>query len=383
MSTSTRNATLTDLLGKLTEQQVRKLDIVAPATRIESRNGVLHVAGAEPLLTEDGVSTVDGMYRPTVVADENLAAKLGIPVAYLRRMREERTDLYDANVNGWIHGSVITPGGSLGNTAEPDQRAFMLRLFRGDNEGDEGIARAVLSNSYKVMDNVDVLMSVLEGVQEAGLNVEVQGGDLTDRRMVVRIVAPEIQALAPTLLNGYRSPFTGALGSENPTVFAGLQISNSEVGNGAFSITPRLVVQVCTNGMTITKDAMRSVHLGETLDHGVITWSDQTQDRNLALVKSKTVDAVRTFLDAEYMEQVIGRAEEKCDTRLDSVDRVKDVTKPLGYSQAHIDGIISHFVRGGQMTLGGVTQAITAYAQTVDGDTAFELEAKAMDLLLS
>lgn len=383
MSTSTRNATLTDLLGKLTEQQVRKLDIVAPATRIESRNGVLHIAGAEPLLTDDGVSTVDGMYRPTVVADENLAAKLGIPVAYLRRMREERTDLYDANVNGWIHGSVITPGGSLGNTADPDQRAFMLRLFRGDNEGDEGIARAVLSNSYKVMDNIDVLMSVLEGVQEAGLNVEVQGGDLTDRRMVVRIVAPEIQALAPTLLRGYRSPFTGALGSENPTVFAGLQISNSEVGNGAFSITPRLVVQVCTNGMTITKDAMRSVHLGETLDHGVITWSDQTQDRNLALVKSKTVDAVRTFLDAEYMQKVIDRAEEKSDTRLDSVDRVKDVTKPLGYSQAHIDGIISHFVQGGQMTLGGVTQAITAYAQTVDGDTAFELEAKAMDLLLS
>jgi hypothetical protein len=381
--TTTRNAGLTDLLETLSKQQMRKLDVVAPATAILSQGGVLRVTGTEPVLNEDGVSIADGLYRPTVVADENLAAKLGIPVAYLRRMRDERPDLYDANVNGWIHGCVMTKDGALGQTGDPDRRAFMLRLFRGGDDGEEGIARAVLSNSYKVMDNLDVLVSVLDGVREAGLNVEVQGGDLTDRRMVVRIVAPEVQALAPVLLRGYRSPFTGASGSENPTVFAGLQISNSEVGNGAFSITPRLVVQVCTNGMTITKDAMRSVHLGETLDHGVIRWSDETQDRNLALVKSKTVDAVRTFLDVDYMQRIIDRAEEKSETEIESVDRVKDVTKPLGYSQAHIDGILGHFVKGGQMTLGGVTQAITSYAQTVDGDAAFELESKAMDLLLA
>ena len=55
-------------------------------------------------------------------------------------------------------------------------------------------------------------------------------------------------------------------------VFAGFVITNSETGCGAFSLTPRLVVQVCRNGMTITRDAMRVVHLGERLDQGVVTW---------------------------------------------------------------------------------------------------------------
>ena len=61
--------------------------------------------------------------------------------------------------------------------------------------------------------------------------------------------------LAPALLAGYRTPFTGAAGADNPVVFAGFVITNSETGCGAFTLTPRLVVQVCRNGMTITRDA--------------------------------------------------------------------------------------------------------------------------------
>src|SRR5690606_20239204 len=103
-------------------------------------------------------------------------------------------------------------------------------------------------------------------------------------RMYVRVVAPEVQALAPTLLAGYRSPFTGQSGTDNPTVFAGFEISNSEVGGGAFTIVPRLVIQVCNNGLKITKDAVRNVHLGARLDDGVIRWSESTQRQNLDLV---------------------------------------------------------------------------------------------------
>ena len=55
------------------------------------------------------------------------------------------------------------------------------------------------------------------------------------------------------LLAGYRSPFTGASGADNPVVFAGFVITNGETECGAFSPTPQLVVQVCRNGMTITR----------------------------------------------------------------------------------------------------------------------------------
>jgi hypothetical protein len=44
-----------------------------------------------------------GSYRPTAVFDEGVADKLGIPVAYLRRMREaDLLSLYDRTLNGWL-----------------------------------------------------------------------------------------------------------------------------------------------------------------------------------------------------------------------------------------------------------------------------------------
>jgi len=113
----------------------------------------------------------------------------------------------------------------------------------------------------------------------------------------------------PRRLAGYRSPFTGASGADNPVVFAGFVITNSETGCGAFSLTPRLVVQVCRNGMTITRDAMRVVHLGERLDQGVVTWSDNTRDKTLALITAKTTDAVGTFLGSRYVQPACYRLE--------------------------------------------------------------------------
>jgi hypothetical protein len=42
---------------------------------------------------------------------------------------------------------------------------------------------------------------------------------------------------------------------------------------GVFSVLPRLVVQDCRNGMTITRGAMLAAHPGERLDEGPVTWS--------------------------------------------------------------------------------------------------------------
>ena len=111
--------------------------------------------------------------------------------------------------------------------------------------------------------------------------------------------------LAPALLAGYRSPFTGASGADCPVVFSGFVITNSETGCGALSLVPRLVVQVCRNGMTITRDALRAVHLGERLDEGVVTWSGNTRDKTLALITAKTTDAVTGFLDRAYVEHAM------------------------------------------------------------------------------
>jgi hypothetical protein len=93
--------------------------------------------------------------------------------------------------------------------------------------------------------------------------VQVAKCDLTERRMYVQIASQSVAARTETLLDGYVSPFTRVRGTDNPVVFAGFVLANSETGHGSFSITPRLVAQVCSNGYTITKDAMRAGGIGE------------------------------------------------------------------------------------------------------------------------
>lgn len=380
MQMNLRNASLSTLVEELREQQDRKQDLIVPTRDLWSHEGRVFVRGAgEPTLTADGVTSGNLEFTPTDVYDEGTAAKLGLPRAYLRTMRENGwTDLVDANVNGLLHG--YTPNGAP-EIRTPDARRFMLRTFKGEATK-YGVARALLSDSYRTIDNWDVLMATLSGMKAAGLDAHVvRSADLTNRRMYVKIVAPEVQALAPELLRNYRSPFSGQSGADNPTVFAGFVLSNSETGSGAFSITPRLEVQVCTNGLTISKDAVRRTHLGSKAeDDGVVRYSEATQRKSLELITLQTRDAVRTFLDADYMAQAISKIEEKAGMPVGRPqDVVQTIVKREAFQKLDADGLLEHFIKGGDMTAGGVLGAITSYAQTVnDADRAYLMESDAL-----
>ncbi|MFE5190300.1 DUF932 domain-containing protein [Streptomyces sp. NPDC056628] len=371
--TGARNANLSDLVRILEDGQRRKLDVIAPASALRMQEGNVHVEGVESLITEDGVTDVDGIYRPTAVADEGISDKLRIPLAYLRRMRAGNVPLLDENVNAWLR--------------EGPERRFMLRAFRGENAPgmapSEGVARALLSDSYKLMDNLDMLLAALDGVQQSGHPTLITGCDLTDRRMYVRVESEAVAIQARSLLRGYRSPFDGRSGDELPLVSAGFVISNSEVGAGAYTITPRAVIQVCRNGLTQSKDVMRAVHLGGRQDEGVVSWSGQTQRKTLELIKSKTADAVRTFLSREYVEAKVREMEAAAGKTLDEPTKtIEHVTKTLNIGNEAKAMILAHFIRGGQMTAGGVMQAVTSTAQTLtDADQAATLEALAVPAL--
>ncbi|MFI9835206.1 DUF932 domain-containing protein [Streptomyces sp. NPDC051913] len=370
--TGARNADLTDLVRILEDGEDRKLDVIAPASALRMHEGNVHVEGVESQITASGVTRVDGIYRPTAVADEGISDKLRIPLAYLRRMRAENVPLLDENVNAWLR--------------EGPERRFMLRAFRSADSGampGEGVARALLSDSYKLMDNLDMLLAALDGVKQSGHPTRITGCDLSDRRMYVRVESEAVAVQARNLLRGYRSPFDGRSGDELPMISAGFVITNSEVGAGAYTITPRAVIQVCSNGLTQTQDVMRAVHLGGKQDEGVVNWSGQTQRKTLELITSKTADAVTTFLSRQYIETKVNEMEAAAGKTLDEPTKtIEHVTKSLSIATETKDRILAHFIRGGQMTAGGVMQAITSTAQTLtDADHAATLEALAIPAL--
>jgi hypothetical protein len=201
---------------------------------------------------------------------------------------------------------------------------------------------------------------------------------------------------APELLKGYRSPFDGSKAVEggwtpervrraaereghqvaDDVLFAGFVFSNSEVGQGAFRMTPRLEVKACTNGLVLNAETKAKPHIGGRLEEGLVQWSQETLQANLALIIAQTKDAVTSFLDPEFVKAQVAALEKTAGIEIQRPAAVVPiVSKRLGFTQVQADNILSHFIKGGQQTAGGVMQAITSVAQTVgDGDVALEME---------
>jgi hypothetical protein len=371
------DADLETMVGVLRDQRARSIDLIAPLTSLRADGTSLVLTGAEQVLEEGGVTDPNGTYAVGRIAAEHIAERHRIPIAFLRRMHEERDDIFADLVNDFIHGTYDGR-----HPADPSR--VLLRLLQGDDP-DTGIVRAILSDKYKRIDNLDVLLSVLAGIEAAGHPVQITRCDLTERRMYVQVQSDAVSVLAPDLLADYRSPYTNDRGADLPQVFAGFVISNSETGDGRALLTPRIVFQVCKNGATTTRDAIGAVHLGRRAEtDGIVRWSDEALQKELELVTLRTRDAVATFLDTGYVSSKLNEMRASYGMPVDHPETaIKAVAKSVNFTDAEADLILAAFIKGGQCTAGGVFQAVTAVAQhpDVDRDRAFVLEGLAFQAL--
>lgn len=386
MSTTTtlRNTDLETLAKTLTEQSLARYDIVAHSSNLRFEGGNLMVADqTQAIITEDGVTLAETCLTPTTGFDAGVGQRLGVPNNYLSRCKATPdARLYDANLNEWLAAS--------------DQKWF-IRGFRSEGEAC-GIARAFLSSRFGCIDNLDILVAALSGVRAAGQEAHVLSADLSERRMQVKIAVPAIEAMAPLLLADYRSPFDNAdparaaaleahgwlRPDDRPVVFAGFTIRNSETGHGAFTITPELIVKACTNGLTIKADALRKVHLGSDMNEGVIEWSAETNKKAIDLVTSQATDAVRQFCNPEYVERKLADITAEAGFAIDKpTEVIEKVCKGFSFSKEETEGVLGHFIKCGQVTTGGVMQAITSFSQTIaDPDRAADVNDVAIDAMI-
>jgi hypothetical protein len=66
----------------------------------------------------------------------------------------------------------------------------------------------------------------------------------------------------------------------------------------------------------------------------------------------------------------------------DPQEAVRTVSQRLRFTDAQQAGILAHFIRGGDVTAGGVMHAVTSVAQMLpDADTAHEMESAALRAL--
>jgi hypothetical protein len=402
----TRNANLADTVEILRAQQALKLDVIAPAARLRVKDANFIVSGLEPQIDDNGVTDPNGTYRPTAAADGDVAEKLAVPVKFLRRLRNERPEMYDFNVNSLLRGKYrMNRDGSQEEVYAPDSRNFMLRLFRSAEQGQTGVMRAMLSDRYGRVDHLDLIMAVLDGIRQAGVDVEVRECDLTDSWMRVRAYSPQVQALAPTLLGNYRNPFANAemeaarqdisrwrevaqregqgiddARLPNEVVFAGFEFANSETGDGAIRFQPRMLVRVCRNGLTLPAFAVKHTHLGAKLDEG---WDLEVQGKQLAVITAQAKQKVAEWLSPDFLAQRVAEIEEKAGAPVTKpAETIKALAKRFVFTDAEQDGILAHFIAGGSSTAGGVANALTSFSQTVRSpERADQLDQMAVEAL--
>lgn len=373
-----RNTSLADLVTELKDQNLKKKDFVVPANLLSMENGLLVVNNYNSndnlsnLLDEIGIvrETKNKLYLNCLpILHGNLSDKLDIPRKYYNKIQGMKdTHLIDQNVTYWLKNM-------RGNV--------FLRTFINKEEN-EGHARAMLSDRYNVIDNFDVLLATLEAVKESGLNliIEDNGCDLSESKMYVRFIAPEIEINAPDLLKNYKNPKGGS--SVGDGIITGFVVTNSELGQGSFSISPRAVVLKCQNGMVFKNDAFGKVHLGSKMEqYSSIDWSEETKRKNYELIQSQVKDAVKKFASEEYLAHKISELNDYADVELKHpIECVKNVSKLLSITEEKEKSILDFFMRGGDFSAMGVSQALTFYAhETKDADEANELEQVAVDIL--
>lgn len=252
-----------------------KTDVVLPASQLFMKDDGRVEAREYVALGRDPISF---SAMPTVWAQKQIAEYLGIHATYMEKMRTyPATDLMAQNVNYWFSKSH-------------DRR--LVRIFENEMIG-------FLSDRYHAIDNYEVLTTAMQAAQEiateGGFEVQMLRPYLSETAMNATLLTTDYVFLEE--------------GNEQEKYRMGINVRNSEVGNGAFSIRPMLLRTSCMNSNIFgghDEDTYRKIHIGKKLGLGNI-WSQDTLTLQNATVRSEIRDVTRAAFSREIAIDRINR----------------------------------------------------------------------------
>ena len=348
---------LQNLVQTLEKRNSLKTDYVVPAQKL------IWTSDNEFIVNTDAEQQL--FYKPTELFESQIAEKLGIPMAYFKKMKDKVPALLQENINQWL---------SFNKSKK--------YLVRGLNNYETNIntGRAFLSDGYNIIDDYDVLFAALDAIKQTGVKVEITKAEVSDTRLYLHVTCPDVELQAEEFLKGYLKENDAA----GNGIISGFVLTNSEVGKGAFEIRPRAVICKCNNGLIVKDERFRKIHLGSKLEAGEIVWSDETRKKNHDLVISQVKDAVNTYLSPEYLGVMINKIAELKNIQLKhTIDSVQNVCKTLDIPDKHKAEILEYFIKDGDHTAAGIFGAVTREAQNMDLDLQFDVEGRIVDLMFN
>jgi hypothetical protein len=152
-----------------------------------------------------------------------IAEKLEIPLKYYHKMEESAPELLVSNVNTWLRKN--------------GKDVFIRGL--GDS------VRAFLSDRYRVIDHLDVLLCALNELQAH--DAEIEDCYLSEIEMNIKVKSVKLRDFVR---------------HKDDLIMGGIFITNSETGHKALRVEPRLFRVKCSNGMIVEELVTREIHIG-------------------------------------------------------------------------------------------------------------------------
>ena len=333
--------TLQNVMLQLKDEALRKRDFISPAPAL-----MLYDDGRTLGISKNDQNNRNvEMLQTTDLFHRQVASALNIPAKYYDIMQKQKPELLATNVNSWL---------------QTRDTSYMVRTL---DYGGGQTARAFLSDRYRRIDNLEIAMAVLP-IFMGDDQYEVMSCAVTSNRLYLKICFH---------LKRYEVV-------PGDWVEFGCIISNSEVGLGAVVIRPFLNRLVCTNGMVVNDFGERRHHVGrqaKAMEDSFELYSDETVKAEDQAFLLKLQDVAKATLDESRYPLIIGKLQESADTPI--TGRVTDVVeltaKEYGFTQAEQESILDFLIRGGDMSLYGLSNAVTRASQELESyDRATELE---------
>ena len=329
---------LQEVLVELDRQNKAKQDFISTAQGMRLREDG-HTFELNHLTTDRQMT-----FGTTSLFHRQVASALGIPAKYYDLMQSQKPELLAENVNAWFADRTSS---------------YMVRSM--DYSGQ--VARALLSERYRRIDNMEIATSVLP-LFAGNDQYEVMSCEVTENRLYLKVVNHRLEMEV----------------RKGDIVQAGVMISNSEVGLGAVSIQPLIYRLVCLNGMTVCDMGERRHHVGrqaKAVEDSFTLYSDETMEAEDKAFLLKLRDTTMAAIDEARFAQVVGRLQETMAVPI--TGKVQDVvqltSQSYGINADEQEGILKYLIAGGDLSLYGLSNAVTRASQDVasyDRATALE-----------
>jgi len=242
---------------------------------------------------------------------------------------------------------------TLSDLLARDERKIVVRTMNPDGER---VARAVVSDRFKPIDDSLIVPDVCEIIGDHNDKWRSLGGQVTDTNTFIRFITRDPQ-------------ISMNIGGRRREMHVGFQYKNSEVGCGYTQFSAFFFDSFCENGCvfgTSTIADVKFMHRGSKIstDFGRIL-EERIQKQELLNIKGAIVDATRLAVEGTYIPEVRQLLEDSINCKIPDNTNVSDfiklIGKEVGLTNREQEDALVHY--DGTNSKYGVQAAITALAQ--------------------